>query len=155
MARDENSPLLRERKINWLDHGYEFHMIDVAGLVKDEQTNIISSHGRNKAIARRRLNTLASSDAQKESKVLVKEADTVGEKAVGIKGRKNVVGNLIMKEEVDHDKNKKKKKKIGRGPVPRREAAGSKRSKILKGQQSISNFLSPKTARGRSSEDEQ
>ena len=154
MVKDENSPLLRERKINWLDHGYEFHMSNVAGLVKEEQTNIISSPGRNKAIARRRLNTLASSDARKEPKVLVKEADTVGEKAVGVKGRKNVVGNLIMKEEVDHDKNKKKKR-TGRDPIPRREAAGNRRSKVLKGQQSIANFLSPKTARGRSTEDEQ
>ena len=129
-------------------------MIDVAGLVKDEQTNIISSPGRNKAIARRRLNTLASSDARKEQKVLVEEADTVGEKVVGVKERKNVVGNLIKKEEVDHDKNKKKKR-TGRDPIPRREAAGNRRSKVLKGQQSISNFLSPKTARGRSTEDEQ
>ena len=190
LVREENSPLLRERENDWLNHEYEFYKKDDRCGIgmdggMDEQTNILSSPRRSKLVARRRLNTLASVDLQKESmstwgrrsiitrpygdmstyveipttsKILpmkevdiagkdVKEVDIAGKQVLSVKERKNVVGNLIMKEEDNHERtnNKKKKKKgdsSGRGVVIRR------RSKLLKGQQQISKFLSPKTARG-------
>ena len=71
------------------------------------------------------------------------DVDKASENVVGMENRETAVYKMFMKEEADLVKRKKKK-----GTKSRKVVVNTRRNKMLKGQQSISNFLWPKTARG-------
>ena len=71
------------------------------------------------------------------------DVDKAGKDVVGVEDRETAVDKMVMKEEADLAKRKKKK-----GTRSGKVVVNTRRNKMLKGQQSISNFFWPKTARG-------